>query len=283
MQVLSLRSDSLKPETSAAVLQSINSNKDFQESPKTALLINYVTEYVRKLEEDEHYWRLPRNSEPTSYDLHLVSNVHTGSLAVNGEVEIKLKVLLQTNRLTLHSRDLNIQNLNLFDASGDNEITIERYSLYAPTETLTVYLMQDLNPNTEFTLKIKYSFTMNEPPTFLGLYRTSYVDSNGARKFVQQISIRQIFSNATTFPNSSILDTLLPHIPSMPMPELLSHHTTNRRSQRCSGSASLTTHLIRRPLTRKAADGRSKYRKKIFEHDFKPESKVNVHFSNHSN
>lgn len=132
---------------------------------------------------DEHSWRLPKTSSPISYELHLASNIHSGSLAVQSEVVIKLKTDAKTDRLTLHSRSLVIEELRLFSDDGINEVPIDKYSLYTPTDMLTIYLPAEVDAGIEFILHVKYRFNMNsEPFTGLylsGLYRTSYNNEEG--------------------------------------------------------------------------------------------------------
>lgn len=201
-EVLETVSEYLQPTTRVAVFKNIKINKSFRQSTKVSSISRFL-EKARKnnlrspkastnnrrspraLDESEHQWRLPKTSTPISYDLHLISNIHTGDLNVDGEISIKLKVLETTNRLTLHSKNISIEVLTLFDAA-DKEVTISNYSLYTPTEILTVYLISEVSPNSEFTLKVKYQFVMYDPPNtdMVGFYRTSYLTDAGTRRFV---------------------------------------------------------------------------------------------------
>lgn len=130
------------------------------------------------LDDTEHNWRLPKSSVPSSYDLHLISNVHSGDLSVSGDVSIKLKVIETTDRLTLHSRNLTIDELTLLEADGINEIAIINFNLYTPTDMLTIYLRDNLTSGSELVLNVKYRFTMNDSPTQTGFYRTSYLSNS---------------------------------------------------------------------------------------------------------
>lgn len=174
-EVLTTVAGYLQPTTRDAVSKNININKSFRQSTKVASISSFLGEIG---------WRLPKTSTPISYDLHLISNIHTGALAVSGDVSIKLKVLETTDRLTLHSKNIAIEDLKLFDAA-DNELTILGHSLYEPTEILIIHLTDQAAPNTELTLKVQYRFTMYNPPTddMVGFYRTSYLTSVGTRRF----------------------------------------------------------------------------------------------------
>lgn len=161
------------------MLKNINLNKEFRNGSKFVSLSNALTNYLNEEQESEHNYRLPKTSTPVSYDLHLTSNIHSGSLAVEGDVTLKIRVVERTDRLTLHSRDLLIQDLNLFQADGIEAVKILRHSLYAPTDMLTIYLLENAEAETEFILEVKYVFAMNTLPSQTGFYRTSYQTSDG--------------------------------------------------------------------------------------------------------
>lgn len=182
MRVLSELSDLVPQSVRNDVVQNINYNKNFQRSGKVVA----INSFIDRFRENEANWRLPKASVPSAYNLHLTSNIHSDILRVEGEVSIKLSIAENTDRLTLHSRDIVIEDLSLLNADGVNEVAIMSYSLHTPTEMLTVYLMDDAIAGTEFVLHVKYAFAMKEAPNFIGLYRTSYVGDDGQKRFAQR-------------------------------------------------------------------------------------------------
>lgn len=183
LELLAQLSDQVQASGRDAIIRTINTNKSWQRSSRVTTIQSFITNHMNSIAEDEHSWRLPKTSSPISYELHLASNIHTGNLAVQSEVSIKLKTDVRTDRLTLHSRSLVIEELKLFEAEEINEVPIDKYSLYTPTDMLTVYLPAEVDAGTEFVLNVKYRFNMNSAPfTTLylsGLYRTSYVNEAG--------------------------------------------------------------------------------------------------------
>lgn len=137
---------------------------------------------IEDLDESEHNLRLPRSSIPIRYNLHLQTNIHDGDLLTNGDVSIHIRVLETTDRLTLHSRNQTILELSVLAADQITPIGVANFSLYSPTDMLTVYLQSALTPGTECFLKIRYSFDMRESSP--GLYRTSYYAENGTVRYL---------------------------------------------------------------------------------------------------
>lgn len=183
-ELLTQFSGSLKPTTMQTILKNINSNKEWQSSSRVQVVKDFFVKYLNTLKESEHNWRLPKTSAPISYELNLKSHIYSGSSLVEGEVSIRLHVTMTTDHLTLHSRSININNLRLLQADGVTEVTIINFSLYTPTDMLTIYLVDDVASGTEFVLNIKYTFNMNLSPSQTGFYRTSYKNSDNLTRFV---------------------------------------------------------------------------------------------------
>lgn len=176
----------LEPTTREIVFNHINDIRNFRQSAKVSSIKTYLEGYLRKLPGSEHNFRLPKSSAPISYDLHLKSAIHTDEIVqfeyiVEGEVTIKLKVLEIAEKLILHSRSLEIEELKLFDASGLNEVDFLGFNLYAPTDLLTIYLAEDAKPETVLVLKAKFKFPMNLLSAKTGFYRNFYIE-DGVRR-----------------------------------------------------------------------------------------------------
>lgn len=181
-------SEVLQSTTRELVLTNLEYNKNFQRSAKLPLIQDFISNYLNALDESEHNWRLPKNSVPISYDLHLISNIHSGSLAVVGEVTIAVRIVEATDVLTLHSRNLTIDELEVFSVNDGSRIPVVKISLYAPTDMLTIYLFDEVAAGDEIIIIVNYRFTMNDSPVQTGFYRTSYVSSTGARRLITACS-----------------------------------------------------------------------------------------------
>lgn len=184
LELLNQLSDTIKPTTRETVVKTININKAWQSSTEVRVINDFIINYMNTVSESEHNWRLPKASAPISYEMKLVSHIDSDSTLVEGEVSIKLRIMESTDRLTLHSRTLNINDLRLFQADGVTEVMIINYSLYAPTDMLTIYLVDYIAAGTEFVLIVKYTFDMNTLISQTGFYRTSYLNNDGLRRFV---------------------------------------------------------------------------------------------------
>jgi hypothetical protein len=63
-------------------------------------------------------YRLPNNSVPLRYDLRLKTDFDKGDFNFEGRAKIYLKTIESTKKITLHMKDLNIENIDLFGVDG---------------------------------------------------------------------------------------------------------------------------------------------------------------------
>lgn len=116
--------------------------------------------------------RLPKSVIPVHYDLDLVTNVHTGARAFTGNVKILVKIVTATSSITLHNRNLVIENITLTNALGGNPIVnthtfdTSRDFLIIDTDTTT------LTQGAEYILDIH--FRGNLRTDMGGFYRSQY-------------------------------------------------------------------------------------------------------------
>lgn len=174
----------LEPATREIVLKNVDKNFNFQRSEPISAIKSYLGGFLRKVTGTEHNLRLPKTSAPISYDLHLRSNVIGESVV--GEVSIKIKVLEMTDKLTLHARKLYFEELKLFDASGVDEVEISMYSLYPPTDMLTIYLAEEVAPNTELVLKVLYKFYIYDFGAMTGFYLNPFFNDGEGEEGVRR-------------------------------------------------------------------------------------------------
>lgn len=143
---------------------------------------NFKNDNVQAFDDNEHNLRLPKSSIPLRYDLNLKTSIHVGNRIVNGDLTIHIRILEETNRLTLHTRNQNFHELLMFEADGTTPKEYSHASWYSPTDMLTIYFLDNENPGAEYHLKINYSFEMRESSS--GFYQTNYTAADGATRFL---------------------------------------------------------------------------------------------------
>lgn len=117
---------------------------------------------------DDESWRLPKNVVPSSYDIALTTNIHTGARAFTGTVNINLAVKEVTNTIRLHNSNLNIINLMLF---YNSELVASTHLTTPADEFLTITTTDPLLVG-DYTLVITFSGQLGIGTT--GFYRSSY-------------------------------------------------------------------------------------------------------------
>lgn len=132
-------------------------------------------------------YRLPNNTRPIYYDIHLTTNVHLQTdFTFSGEVLIRFIVLESSRTITLHQSQLTIEsaNLTLVD-SPSTQIQLNPFEYDSSNEFLSFTLSSEsLIIGSEYILSISYNGVLRTDD--FGFYRTSYVADDGTRR---QISI----------------------------------------------------------------------------------------------
>jgi len=125
------------------------------------------------------YFRLPTALRPQKYDLRILTIMeNVEDLRFNGTVKIQIEALQNTKNITLHSKDLTIDEsqITLRQISGeenpDNCITSTEVN---PTHDFYILnTCQELLPGHIYELNLPFSAKLQEQ--LAGYYRSSYVD-----------------------------------------------------------------------------------------------------------
>lgn len=128
-------------------------------------------------------YRLPNNTRPISYDIHLTTNVHLQTdFNFTGEVAIRFVVLETSRTITLHHRQLTIGTSSLSSVSSPNSpIPLNEYDYDETNEFLSYTLSdQDLIVGSEYILNISYNGVLRTDEA--GFYRSSYLADDGSRR-----------------------------------------------------------------------------------------------------
>ena len=65
-------------------------------------------------------YRLPNNSLPLHYDMHIETDIHEGSDKFKGKVKINVKILETTDVITMHFRNdtMSIHSVDYYNKEG---------------------------------------------------------------------------------------------------------------------------------------------------------------------
>lgn len=147
----------------------------------TGQLSNYLNvpnvEDVRVYEDVYETYRLPNDTRPFSYTINLRTWIHEEIFLFEGFVEIVVLVSETTNRIVMHSRQLDITNFELRDLSG---YLLNITMSYDPIREFLVFeVSESLLGGSRFWLQITYSGTLRTDGA--GFFRSSYLNDDGDR------------------------------------------------------------------------------------------------------
>lgn len=130
--------------------------------------------------QDDATFRLPANTRPMHYRIELTTDIDRGDFDFSGVVNIRFQALVNTSEIILHSRQLTIQNINLFYAGNASAILIEPNITHTQDELrefLIIPTAQELEIYEQYIVEIAYSGVLRTDN--FGFYRSSYRDPDG--------------------------------------------------------------------------------------------------------
>lgn len=123
-------------------------------------------------------YRLPNNTRPESYDVHIQTWIDEGNPTFFGTVRIGIVAVESTDYIRIHH---NVAQLNSVSVLTENEIPVPigAYSYNRTYTFLTIPMAQGTNliQGSRYLIDIDYIATMNE---YSGFYRNYYL-LNGTR------------------------------------------------------------------------------------------------------
>lgn len=205
---------SLNENTRDIALSNIDENKEWMSTMRHTDVLVHVEAALAKRNEIENVLRLPKNSIPRHYKVHIdARKLPTGDRNFTGEVEIDVLVKESTNYIILHSKTQVITEVTAVHKNTLARIEVLEASLMPSVDTLTIYFMQTLPADSEILVTIKYASLL---PTFgSGFYRTSYV-INGQTRWVgatqfQPAHARYAFPNYDEPEFKTVFDLKITH------------------------------------------------------------------------
>lgn len=138
------------------------------ESPFSTLPVPISTEL------DEQYnYRLPNNTKPINYEVHLRTTIDKGEFGFDGRVVITLEAVEVTKNITIQHRQVDINDVVLADDKG-NALEIDEPTYDTETEHFVIPVVKDLAKGGKYTLTIKYNATLRDDLS--GFHKSWYKD-----------------------------------------------------------------------------------------------------------
>lgn len=137
-------------------------------------------EDVETSEDDYIGYRLPNDTRPETYDIHLRTWVHEENFEFEGLVNIGIVTVNETSAITLHTRQLNIVQVRLLTTADiPSLISIGPYTYNSTFEFMRIPINSVLPANTRYVVEIRYTGTLRQNQG--GFYRSSYLNDAGQR------------------------------------------------------------------------------------------------------
>lgn len=139
------------------------------------------SEIFANANETSHY-RLPNHTHPETYDISINTRIDLSQFNFTGVVKIGIFVDERTRQIVLHTRQLDVSQVNLFRLLGNSytDVKVGNYILDQELEFLIIDTeSEDLNPGDRLLLEIAYNGTLRMET--YGFYRSSYTDMDGSK------------------------------------------------------------------------------------------------------
>lgn len=126
------------------------------------------------------HFRLPTALRPQSYDVRILTQLENpDDFRFNGTVKIQIEVLQNTHNITLHSKDLTIDDTEItLSQIGGEETTENCITSTAVNPTHDFYILKtckELLAGQVYELSLHFSAKLQDQ--LAGYYRSSYVDT----------------------------------------------------------------------------------------------------------
>lgn len=128
---------------------------------------------------DQTGYRLPNETVPETYDISLTTRIDQSNFDFLGTVQIKVFVVNTTRQITVHARQLTINEIQLYGETGSS-IDLLPWNYNVVTEFLTIPTKSiNLEKGKRYRLIIYYTGVLRTDNA--GFYRSSYLNVNGTK------------------------------------------------------------------------------------------------------
>jgi len=125
-------------------------------------------------------YRLPNNTVPKSYEISIETKIHENNFEFNGNVKILVEIVEPTDTITLHYRQIEIDNINIYLPNEFPLVLGSIFDLVESHDFLIIKLPRVYNESTELLLDISYLGNLRDD--MAGFYHNSYLN-NGITKW----------------------------------------------------------------------------------------------------
>ncbi|CAH0553358.1 unnamed protein product [Brassicogethes aeneus] len=158
-----------------------NKNVESTTQESTTLFTTYLTfptTTTQKAVAEHLNLRLPKSIVPNFYKLDLVPYLEEGNFTFNGDILIEINVTKTCNNITLHSIDLNILSVDVFDHEN-NSVGIRSIEEDKKVQFLVISLAENIISGRQYYIRIIFDGLLND--MMRGFYRSFYVENNRKR------------------------------------------------------------------------------------------------------
>lgn len=130
-------------------------------------------------------YRLPNDTYPIHYKVHLNTRINEANFDFTGSVEITLGVAVQTQQIVIHSSQASINGVTLYrsDLIPAQEIAIEPFEKVDATEFLIFKTVSEpLLTTGTYSLVIYYSSVLRDAES--GFYKAWYTAADGTQRYL---------------------------------------------------------------------------------------------------
>jgi len=153
--------------------------------PKLLLNIGLIlaTSTVFCIDDIETEYRLPNNILPIHYKIKLTPYLEEGNFTFYGESNIKIDFRVASQNITLHSKELEINETatTLVTYDGTTFFKPTKHIYNDETNTLTLNFKKYALPYTYYILNMKFAGNLSEE-TNEGFMKVPYTDREGNNK-----------------------------------------------------------------------------------------------------
>lgn len=140
---------------------------------------DFLTEDDINARQDAIKYRLPNETYPIAYKVHLNTRVDEADFVFTGQVDIRVGVAVATQAITIHALNLTVDTVALYKSGlPDTPIDILEPTLNESNDFLVITTAtEQLAVGTEYILVIEYWSELREDEA--GFYKASYVTDDG--------------------------------------------------------------------------------------------------------
>lgn len=132
----------------------------------------------QNLQSDESY-ALPNRVQPKRYNLRIKTDIEEN--VFEGSVDIEIEILNFTSEIVLHSHELNIECVKLFESDRKMSVGLENSTFDIERNFILLTVSRVLIPNDVYLLRIEFNGEMRDVEK--GLFKSFYLNENKEKRW----------------------------------------------------------------------------------------------------